>query len=466
MIAPRAAQGIGQQRALKGGQRGVVNPAGRRFMRAQPGDYRSAKVSRPASRLGALLGQQRLQRGGIDLVFTRQQGQPVDEIAQLADIAAPGLLRQLRGSGIAQAAARQPFPGRLLQEMPGQRGNVIAAFAQRRQGDRHHVEPVKQVFAEQPGGNHRRQVLVGRSDDPHIHRNLGAPANPADLPRLQRAQQAGLRLQRHIANLIEKQRAAMGLLKFAGVARDGAGERALLMPEQLAFDQLGGNGGSVDRHERPVFAVAQLMDRLGHQFLAGPAFAQHQHGQIIAQDPRNHAVHRLHRGRAPNQRQAGHRRFVLPGPAGRRLADRLTDRAGQLVDIEWLGKILKRPGIAGAHRRIERVLRREDDDRHVGRSRADFAERFDPIAIGQHHIGDQHRIAALGQQAVAFGDAIAAGHCKTFVEQRGGDHQGDGGVVFDQQDGHAACSCCARRPCSATGKCTRKCVQPPARSRS
>jgi hypothetical protein len=69
---------------------------------------------------------------------------------------------------------------------------------------------------------------------------------------------------------------------------------------------------------------------------------------------------------------------------------------------------------------------------------AHTVQRLDAIAIGQHHIGDQRGKAALGQQAVALGDAVAAIDVKALRLQRGGDHDGDGFVIFDQQNVHQA----------------------------
>ena len=72
---------------------------------------------------------------------------------------------------------------------------------------------------------------------------------------MQRAQQPGLSLKRHVADLVQKQCAAIGLLKLPCVARHGSGEGALFVPEQLAFDQFGRNRGSIDRYERPILAL-------------------------------------------------------------------------------------------------------------------------------------------------------------------------------------------------------------------
>ena len=51
---------------------------------------------------------------------------------------------------------------------------------------------------------------------------------------------------RQVADLVEEEGAAVGELEAAGTGADGAGERPLLVPEQLALEQGGGDRGAVD----------------------------------------------------------------------------------------------------------------------------------------------------------------------------------------------------------------------------
>ena len=88
-------------------------------------------------------------------------------------------------------------------------------LAQRRQPQRHHVEPEEQILAEQALLDQDAQVLVGRGDDAHIGLDRRAAADGRVLALLQHAQQPRLRLHRHVADLVEEQRAALGLLEAA-----------------------------------------------------------------------------------------------------------------------------------------------------------------------------------------------------------------------------------------------------------
>ena len=62
------------------------------------------------------------------------------------------------------------------------------------------------------------------------------PAEPLDLALLQHAQQLHLDVGRDLADLVEEQRAAVGLREAAVVALDRAGEGALLVAEQLGLE--------------------------------------------------------------------------------------------------------------------------------------------------------------------------------------------------------------------------------------
>src|SRR5690606_27025386 len=112
------------------------------------------------------------------------------------------------------------------------------------------------------------QFLVGRGNDTDVGADGRAPADGRVLSLLQDAQQPGLRLQRHIADLIEEERAAFRLLEAAGGALLRAGERALLVAEELGFDQVPRYGGHVDGDERALAAAAEFMQRAGNKLLA------------------------------------------------------------------------------------------------------------------------------------------------------------------------------------------------------
>ncbi len=63
-----------------------------------------------------------------------------------------------------------------------------------------------------------------------------------------------------------------------------AGERAFFVAEEFTLQERFGNGAAIDRHERPVFAGAALMNRQGHHLLASAAFPQDQDRRFTGGD--------------------------------------------------------------------------------------------------------------------------------------------------------------------------------------
>ena len=85
----------------------------------------------------------------------------------------------------------------------------------RKRRDRHldDVEAVIEILAEAAGLDLLDQPLVGRGDDADVDLARVARADRLDLARLQHAQQLDLRLERHLADLVEEQGAAIGILR-------------------------------------------------------------------------------------------------------------------------------------------------------------------------------------------------------------------------------------------------------------
>jgi hypothetical protein len=86
--------------------------------------------------------------------------------------------------------------------------NVLAALAQRRHAERHHVETVEEILAEAPRLHHRGEVPVRGGDDADVDRHRPIAADALDLARLEDAQQRRLEIERQLADLVEEEGAA------------------------------------------------------------------------------------------------------------------------------------------------------------------------------------------------------------------------------------------------------------------
>ena len=193
-------------------------------------------------------------------------------VLELAHVAGPGIAGQQLERLLGDAGDATAFlGGEAREEVHGEVRHVLEALAQRRHPDREHVEAVVEVLAELAVLDQLDHVAVGGGDQAEVdlHRPLGADG--IDLALLQRAQQLDLRVERQLADLVEEQRAAVGLLELADAPVDGAGERALLVAEQDALDQVLGDGAAVDGDERPGLALALALDGARDQLLADAA---------------------------------------------------------------------------------------------------------------------------------------------------------------------------------------------------
>src|SRR6185295_974982 len=90
------------------------------------------------------------------------------------------------------------------------------------------------------------EILVRGRDDANVDLDRLLRADALKRLLLQDAQNLGLRLQAHVADLVEEERAGVGQLEFSLAVLDRAGERSLLVAEELRFDELLRNRGAVD----------------------------------------------------------------------------------------------------------------------------------------------------------------------------------------------------------------------------
>ena len=93
-------------------------------------------------------------------------------------------------------------------------------------------------------------------------------------------QQAILSGRRQCGELVEKQRPPVGVLEPPVAGLRSTREAARLVTEELGLDQLLGQCRAIHGDERPRPSRRQVMQALGNQFLAGPAFANHEHGTV------------------------------------------------------------------------------------------------------------------------------------------------------------------------------------------
>ena len=141
-------------------------------------------------------------------------------------------------------------------------------LGQRRGADEKDRQPIVEIGAEAAALGLLGQRLMGGGHDAHIHFDGLVVAHPLQLAALDKAQQLGLQPQRHLADLVQKQRASVGGLNPSYAPLHRAGEGPASVAEEFSFQQRLGNGRAVDGDKWLAAARREPVQSLSNQFLA------------------------------------------------------------------------------------------------------------------------------------------------------------------------------------------------------
>ena len=263
-----------------------------------------------------------------------------------------------------------------LQKVAGQHGHVFAALTQCRQAQADHIQAVVQVFAEHAFLDALLQVLVGRSDHAHIGFDSAVATHAVEMAIRQDAQQTGLQIERHVPDFIEEQGATVGLLKASATRCLRTGEGSTLMTEQLALQQILGDGCRVNGHKGLVGAGRVLVQRVRYQFLARARLTRDQHGDMALRETANASEHILH-GRCLAEHLGGIDHLLLGHVLALALVHSAADQLNRLGQIKGLGQVLERTALKRRHRTVQVRKGRHDDDGQTGQALLDGAQQIE-----------------------------------------------------------------------------------------
>ena len=273
--------------------------------------------------------------------------------------------------------------------MPRQHEYIFAPLTQGRQAQANHVEAVKQVFPKAAFLDALLQVLVRGGNHAHIGLDGVVATDAVKMPVRQHAQQPCLQVKRHVANFIEEQRAAIGLLEAAAPHGLRAGEGAALMAEQFALQQVLRDGRRVDGDEGPVGPRRVLVQRTRHQLLARAGFAGNHHRHVALAQAANRTEHILH-GRCLAQHFRGGRHALFGHFLALAFFDRTANQLHRLDQVKGLGQVFECAALKGGHRAIQIGKRRHDDDRQAGQLFLDLFQQVQARAAGHADIAHEN----------------------------------------------------------------------------
>ncbi len=185
-------------------------------------------------------------------------------------------------------------------------------------------------------------------------------------------------------------------LEAAEPSIDRAREGAFFVAEDLALEQRLGNGRAVQRDVRLQGPRAELMDGLRDEFLARAGLAPDEHRGSGRRSLFNGAIHLAHGWALTDEAAEAALLAQLP-PQDLDLAQRvrpldgLVEQDAQPLRIHRLGHVVVSAQLHRLHRRLDRPLGREDDDRDLAEVRAKRPQQPEAVEPRHDKVGHDDR---------------------------------------------------------------------------
>ena len=351
---------------------------------------RKLKVARCRLSVRSLLHVER-QVLHIQAVSLTDDEAPLNHIAQLTNVSLPRLLLQGmeegRGHGIDRMSA---LPGKLFHKSPRKQRHIPHPLAQGRQGYLKDGKAIEEVFAETSGGNLFAEVAVGGSDEAHIDTGGLGVSHLDVFPRLQNAQELGLKLKRHLAYFVQEESPMVSLFQQSFLVFQSSRERAGPVSEHLALQQLLAERGTVDRHKMLLGPLAAIVDGLGKDFLAGACLAGQQHRHIggghLACQSHGLSQRRRFAQDGIERVRSMHTGCLLPVCLSQGFFHGLAHQGDDAVVVVALGDVVESAVFDGLHPVGNVPMGSQQNDFHRRKRFPDGAHQLYPISVGQKHI--------------------------------------------------------------------------------
>ncbi len=282
----------------------------------------------------------------------------------------------------------------------------------------------------------------------HVGRDRPRPADARDLPVLDRPEDLGLRPWRHVADLVEEERAAIGQLPLSLAVLRGAREGALHVPEELALDEVLGNGRAVDLDERAGGAGRSPVEAACGHLLADAALAGDENARIRGAGPADLLAQAGHRGPFAEERLL----LLQPLPLPRHLAGEDVALASEAASLERPLERQEDPlererlleEVVGAafdrlDRRLHRPVPRDHHDRQVMASGADLVEDGKAVDVGEPDVEEEgagRGAARLGEPAEDRRSVLELLHAIPLVAEDLGESSPDSRRVVADEHRH------------------------------
>jgi len=301
------------------------------------------------------------------------------------------------------------------------------------------VQPVVEILAELAFGGHVGEVPVGGGHEPDVDLALLGVAHLLHPLRLQHAEQLPLRLHAEVGDLVEKEGSLVGDLEEPLLGGDGAGEGALDVAEQLAFQERGRQGRAIAGQQGVILAAAEPVDRADDHLLARPALAGYQHGPVGGADAFDQGEDAFHGSAFADDALEPAMHLQLAAEAGvfadqgGPLADLLQDQL-QLAGREGFAQIVGGPLLHRLDGRLHGRMAGDDHDLAGDAGRLHGVEDLQAVHAGHLQIDQEDVVIAGERRLKARARLFRAGHLVPFGTERPLTAQPDDGLVVDHQN--------------------------------
>ena len=235
-----------------------------------------------------------------------------------------------------------------------------------------------------------------------------------------------------MGRIFQEDGAAVGLDEGSRLVVQCPGEGSFHVPEEFRGGQLLGDGAAVDGDEGAVGALAELVDAVGHIFLACPAGTIDEDGHVGGGHQFDVVVEMAGGIAFPFQKVGKGGRGIGAGCRGRsgRGIQRFTDFLQQFIGIDGLGHVVAGSQLHGLHGGLDVGIARHDDEGDGQLLLGQPAQQVGAVVVGQAQVGqDQIHLLCLNVLA-GTGHIAGRSHGESLLSQPRFQHHAVRDIVF------------------------------------
>ena len=217
-----------------------------------------------------------------------------NHVLQLSDVSRPRVLAEAShrlGRELLCATVLRVEPG---QERRRQERNLLFALPEGGNANLHHVEAVVEVLSEFAPRHRMLQVSIRGGDHARVDIDQPVAPHPRETEVLEHMEELGLKRERQFCDLVQVDRALVGILELPWFPPMRAGEGAPLVAEEFGLEEVMRDRCTVHLDEGTVAATGYGMDSARDQIFSHAAFPSDQDRRVSVGDVLDDRPNRPH----------------------------------------------------------------------------------------------------------------------------------------------------------------------------